>query len=255
MLCSTGGNFYAGTVVGSACAFENTRNLTELTTNLLNHLLGSTTYSLHGESAEQEGSHSTDESTDEHLGVHQVHLEVVHEVGNGGLSGIDGLALDILHHHAGTIHRNLDFLDVRGEESEGRECSRTDGEALTRSSSGISKRVERVSTMTNLFAEFTHLSVTTGVVGNRSVSVGCQRNTQRREHSHSSDTDAVKSVSQTFAGHREVEAVGKAEAEDDSHTDSNHGDAGRNHTRAYTFNNNGGGTRQTSLRNFLGGLV
>ena len=62
-------------------------------------------------------------------------------------------------------------------------------------------------------------------------------------------------MSQTLAGHREVEAVGKAETEDDSHTNGDDGDARRNHTRSYTFNNNGSRTCQTSLRNLLGGLV
>ena len=59
MLGSTGGDFHTTTVVRCACAFQNTCNLAELTTNLLHHLLGSTAYSLHRHTAEQEGSHCT----------------------------------------------------------------------------------------------------------------------------------------------------------------------------------------------------
>ena len=70
MLGSTGGYLYATTIVGCSRTFEDTGNLAELAAHLLNHLLCSTTYSLHRHTTEQEGGHSTYKGTNQHLRVH-----------------------------------------------------------------------------------------------------------------------------------------------------------------------------------------
>ena len=255
MLSGTCGDFYAGAVVGRTLTLQNTGNLTELAAYFLYHLLGGTTDGLHGESAEQEGCHGTDEGTDEHLGVHQVHLEVVHEVGDGSIGSGNHLAFDVLHHHSGTLHGNLNFLDVRCQQCQCREGCRTDGKAFTGSGGGVTQGVKGIGTMAHLFSQLTHLGVTTGIVGNRTVGVGSQGDAQCGEHAHGGNADAVQTVCQTLARHAQVETVGKAEAEDDGHTDGDDGDAGGYHARAYTFYYNSSGTRQSCLRNLLGGLV
>ena len=112
MLGSTRGNFYAGTVVGRGLTLEDTFDLAELTAHFLDHLLGGTAHGFHREAAEQEGGHGTDESAHEDARVHQVHLEVVHEVGDGGLGGGDDLALEVRKCNISPFHRDFYLFDV-----------------------------------------------------------------------------------------------------------------------------------------------
>ena len=80
MLGSLGGDFYTTSVIWSTCTFEDSSNLTELPTNFLNHLLGCTSYGLHCHTAEKECCHCSNECSYQYLWIHQVYLEVVHEV-------------------------------------------------------------------------------------------------------------------------------------------------------------------------------
>ena len=226
MLSGTGGNLNARAIVGSGLALKYSGNLTELAAHFFNHLLGSTAHGLHCKTAEQEGSHGTDECTHQHLRVHQVHLEVVHEVGDGGLGGTDHLALHVGHHHVGTIHGNLDFLDIRGQKCQSGKCGRTDGEALTRSGRGVAKCIQGIGAVAHFLTQLAHLGVTTGIVGNRTVGVGGQCDTQCGEHTHGSDTHAIKSVGQALRRHREVESVGTHIAHQDGHANGDDGNAG-----------------------------
>ena len=89
---------------------------------------------------------------------------------------------------------NLDLFDIGSEQSQGCEGGRANGEALTCSSGGVAKSVERIRAVTYLFAQTTHLCITTSIVGDRTVCISSQRDTQRREHSYSSDTDAIETM-------------------------------------------------------------
>ena len=152
----------------------------------------------------------------------------------------------------GTNHSYLYLFDVRGEERQRRECCRTDGEALTRCCCGVTKSVKGVGTVTHFFAKFTHFGITAGIVGNRSVGVGGEGDTQCGEHSYGSNTNAVKSVGNTLGAHSEVETISTHIAKHDSYADGEYGDAGRNHSCSYTFYYNGSRTGKTCLGDFLG---
>ena len=174
MLSCTGRDFNAASVVGCACTLEDTSYLAELAANLLNHLLGCTTYGLHSHTAEQEGGHSTDEGTNQNLRIHEVYLEEVHEVGDVGISSRDNLALQILHRYIGASHRYLNLLDIRCQQSKCGESGRTDGKTLTCGCCGVAKSIEGIGAVANLLAKTRHFGVTAGIVGNWSISIGGQ---------------------------------------------------------------------------------
>ena len=109
--------------------------------------------------------------------------------------------------------------------------------------------------MAHLFTQSAHLGITTGIVGDRSVGVGGQGDTQRREHTYGSDADAIEAVGQTLRRHREVEAVGKEVTQHNGHANGDDGDAGRDHTRTDTLDDHGGSTCLACLRDLLCGLV
>ena len=55
--------------------------------------------------------------------------------------------------------------------------------------------------------------------------------------------------------HVHLEAIGAKVGQHNSHADSQHGDARRDHSRTNTFNNHRGRTRLSGGRDILGGLV
>ena len=117
------------------------------------------------------------------------------------MRGCNNFAFDILHHHTTTFHCNLDFFNIAGKQGQRCEGCRTNGEALTRRSSGVAQGVEGVCTMAYFLAEFAHLGITTGIVGNRSVGVSGKGDAQRREHTHCSNTYAIEAVGKTCRRH------------------------------------------------------
>ena len=174
VLSGTCGNLYATAIVGRACALKDTGNLLKLSAHLDDHLLGSATHGFHRQTAEQEGGHCTDESAYEDAWIHQVHLEIVHEGGD---------VLDLSEHglhgrvtfggHA--CYGFLDFFNVGSEQGQRRQCSRTNGESLTRSGGRVAQCIEGVGAVAHFLAQFAHLGVTTGIVGNGAVGIGGQR--------------------------------------------------------------------------------
>ena len=221
-LSSLGRDGHAAFVVGFGLAGEDALDFAELAAHLLDHVCGGTTYGVHGQSAEEEGHHRTDEHAREHFGVHQGNVVVAHEVGKRGFADHhrsavgkleDGLA------DAGQTDANL--LHVRGQQSQTREGGRANGKAFAGSGGGVAQRVEGVGSFAYLFAQAAHLGVTAGVVGNGTVGVGSQSDTQRREHAHGCDTDTVEAQ-----GHvAQVEARGKEVGEDDTGYHGNDGDS------------------------------
>lgn len=93
----------------------------ELTTDFLNHFPGCASHGPHCQTAEEECGHGSDECSDEHFRIHKVHLEVVHEVGYGGLSCVDSIAGYVGHGLAHTVHGNLYLLNIRCEQSQSSE--------------------------------------------------------------------------------------------------------------------------------------
>ena len=109
--------------------------------------------------------------------------------------------------------------------------------------------------MAHFLAQFTHLSVTTCVIGDGAVSVGSQRDAQCREHTNSSNTYTIKTMCKAFGRHRKVEAVSAQITHHDSHANRDDRDASRDHTRADTLDDNSSGTSQASLGDLLSRLV
>ncbi len=109
--------------------------------------------------------------------------------------------------------------------------------------------------MANLLTKFTHLGVSSRIVGYRSVCVGSKGDAKCREHSDSGNTDAVKSHGYAACAHREVETVGKQIAEHDGCRDGDNGNHRGNHSRADALYDNSGRTGLRSLRNLLCRLV
>ena len=226
VLGGTCGYLYARTIVGRACTFKYALDLTELSAHLFHHLLGGTSHSLHCESTEQEGGHGADEGTYQHARVHQVHLEVVHEVGYGSVDSVNLLTGQVHDDIARAVHRNLHLLDIGSQQGQGREGGRTNGEALTGSGGGVTKSIECIRTVAHLFTQLTHLSVTACIVGNRTVGIRSQGDTQRREHTHGSNTDTIKTLRQGAGIHVHHKTIGAEITQHDGNTDGDHGDAG-----------------------------
>ena len=196
MLGSTGGDLHATAIVGRARTFEDAGDLLKLTAHLLHHLLGSAAYSLHGHTTEQEGGHGADEGTHDHTGVHEVDLEVVHEVGDGGVGSRDHVSCHVRQGLFRTGHGDLDLLDVGGEKCQGGEGSRADGEALTCGGCRVAQCVEGIRAVAHLLTQSAHLGITAGIVGDGSVGVGGQCDAQCGEHTHGGDTDTIEAMSQ-----------------------------------------------------------
>ena len=258
-----GGDTHAAGVVRLLAALEHIL-VRKLAAHLLHHALGGTTHGVHGKAAEEEGKHGTDEDTEQHLGVHEVHLEELHEVRDGQIHHILGLPRDVElmsiqrvaeaveAERAHAIGRDLDLLDVRSEKRESRESGGTDGEALTGSSRRVAQGIQRIRAGAHALAQVAHLGVAAGVIGDRPVGVRSQGETQGGKHTHGSDTDAVKTHAHAVCR----ECTGRADVSTDgAQHDEDHRPAGGNHAHADTGDNNrrraGGGV----LRDELNGLV
>ena len=103
---------------------------------------------------------------------------------------------------------DFDFFYVGSKECKTREGCGTDCETLTCCRSGVSKSVKHIRTLTDFRIEFTHLSVTSRVVGNRAVSVGGKGYAKSRKHSDCCDTDAVETEAEALGRERKVKTVG-----------------------------------------------
>ena len=155
----------------------------------------------------------------------------------------------------GSGHGNLDLLYVRGQQGQRREGCRTDGKALTGSSSGVAEGIEGIGTVAHLLAELAHLCISSRIVGDRTVGIGSQRDTQGGEHTDSSDTDTIEALTDGSGTHGEVEAIGKQVTQHDGYSDGHHWHTGADHARANTLDDDCCRTRLAGFGNTLGGLV
>ena len=90
----------------------------------------------------------------------------------------------------------LDFLYIRCKESQTGEGSRTDCKALSCCGSSVSKSIKNVCTLAHLRVKLAHLGITAGIVSDRAVCVCCKGDTECRKHTHSGDTDTVKTCTE-----------------------------------------------------------
>ena len=208
---SFGGDGDAGLVVRLLGSGENAGSLSELTTDFFDHVVCCTTDGLHGERGEQEGQHTADEDTGDDRSVGQA--------------------------DAG----KADGLRVGGEQSQGGQSGRTDGEALADSGGGVADGVELVSDLTDMRVEFGHFCDTAGVVGNGAVGVDRNGDTGGGQHTDSGKSDAVKAC-------RRI-------GDEDADGDEQQRDGGGFHTDSKAGDDVGGRTGLGLLGDLLNGFV
>src|SRR5690554_7855840 len=107
------------------------------------------------------------------------------------------------------------FLKVRSQKRQSSQSGTTNGKTLTGSGSRVPQRIERIGTLTHLGTQGTHLSISAGIVGNGTVSVGGQGNAQGREHAHRRNTNSVKAYIKT--AHIEFKTGSKGKGERNGH--------------------------------------
>ena len=182
MLSSLRRYLHTTLVIRCTCSLKYSCNGAELTSDLNHHLTGSTSYSLHGQTTEQECRHSTNKGTDQHLWIHQCHLEELHKVWHSGIRRIESIAgsiKELLTFVESTYHGNLYFLYIRSKQCQRSQCCRTYSKALTRGCRCVTKSIESIRTMTYLFTKTTHLCIATCIVSYRSISIGSKCDSER----------------------------------------------------------------------------
>src|SRR5574344_450065 len=144
----------------------------ELTTYLFNQCLCSTADGAHRKATEEKCGHGTDEDTNQNNRIHQIDLEIIHEIYHRSLGCIQCMAICHLHYIlADTYHANFDFFDIRSKQCQCGESSGTDSKSLACGCRCIAKCIESVGALTDFFAKFAHFCVTTSIVGDRTVSI------------------------------------------------------------------------------------
>ena len=153
---------------------------------------------------------------------------------------------------------DANLLDIRGQQREGRQGRRTDGEAFARGGRGVTQSIEGVGAPADLGAETAHLGVAARIVGDGAVGVGGEGDAQRRKHAHGGDTDAVKSQRHILRSHHvlHVEADGAEIGQNDRHTDGYDGNGRGDHARTDPGDDDRGRSRLGAsgdlLRRFVG---
>ena len=216
-----GGDAHAGSVVRALLAFQDTRYLAELPAHLNHHFGSGAPHGLHGESAEQEGHHGAHEYAHQHLGVHQGDVVHLYNVRNAGVHGVYRASANLQDMASHMLQANLEFLDVGSQESQGSKRGGTDGKALAGSGRGVAQGIQHVGLFAHGRIQFAHLRVAAGIVCNGAVSICGQGDSQRREHAHRRDGDAVQAQAQGLCGEHEVR--GKAIGQEDGGANGDYG--------------------------------
>ena len=203
MLRTLGGDSYAACVVRIGLTFEDTFDRLELPTHFLYHLLRRTAHRVHRQTAEEERHHRADEDTYQHDRVHQVDVIRIHEIYQTCFRRL----YPVRQRFACTDERYLDLFDIRCQERQRREGGTTDSKTFSGRSRGVAEGIECIRALTNLCRQTTHLCVTAGVVGDRTVSVRSQGDSQGREHTYRRDTDTVQTHTQVRRAELYMEAV------------------------------------------------
>ena len=159
-----------------------------------------------------------------------------------------------------TNESDTNFFDVGSEERERGERCGTDGKAFARCRRRVPERVERVRAFAHLRVKTGHFGVPAGVVGDGTVSVRRERDSERGEHPDRRDADPVETETERFCrediGERYAFDQAEAARREDKRkhnrdNDRNHGNAGGKHPDADTGNDNRRGTGFRGFRDAL----
>ena len=140
MLCSPGGNLYASGIIRFCFSFQNTFDFTELTTYFFNHVSGCTSYRIHGQTAEKESHHTSNEHAGKYFRIHQGNIIIHHKVSETGFMdrNLDS-AWKIKNRISQTFQPDTDFFNVRGEQSQSGQSCRTNGKSFACGCSCVSQ--------------------------------------------------------------------------------------------------------------------
>ena len=215
---SVGGDGNAGLVIGSVSSLDEGN----LSADFSDHVLGGFTDGAHGEGGEGVGEHGTDEETGEGEGLEDVDfvgISVSEDTFRvGGLSNTG---------HEGT------------EESEGDEAGGANGETLTDSGGGVASGIEGVGGSSDVGVEVGHLSDSTGVVGDGTVSVNGEGNGEAAEHADGGKGNSVHSS--------------PVEGEEDGDGEAHNGDDVGHVSKSESLDDVGGSIVVASFSELLGG--
>ena len=104
------------------------------------------------------------------------------DLGGLGFAVVDGLRGDL----------RLHDLHIGSEERESGQRSGANRETFTRSRGRVSERIEHIGAFAHEWFLSGHLGVTAGIIRDRTISIGGERDTESREHTDSGDADSVK---------------------------------------------------------------
>ena len=185
-----GGNTDAGCVVGLRGAFENAGNLTELTANLFDHLVGRFGDRVHRHGGEGEGKHAADQKTDDHIGGENIDA--------------DGFKIDL--------------VGVGDKQRESCERGGADGKTLAHGGRGVADGVEFIRDLTHMGIQAAHLGDTAGVVGDGPVGVHRDRDAGGGQHADGGQSDTVEIIGNTIGD------IDPDADQDDGHPGAHHAD-------------------------------
>ena len=246
-------DLHATCIIGSRLSLQDTFDFAELTAHLIHHALCGTSHGVHRQPAEQEGHHGPDKRTDQYVRIHQRYLEVIHHIQNIGLfDRFDGSIGQFHSRLSDMLHTDLNLLDIRSQQSQCRQRCRPDGKTFTGRRRRITQSIECIGTFTYFRIETAHLGISSGVVGDRPVSIGSQRNTQRRQHTDRCYTDSIESLADVAGRDHilHIESCRTQIRENDRYGNRHHRNRGRDHSHTDTRNDHRCRTRLGALRDF-----
>ena len=155
------------------------------------------------------------------------------------------------------LQSDADLFEVGGEQCQGGEGRRADGEALPRGGCGVAQRIERVGAAAHLGPQPAHFGVAARIVGDRAVGVGRERDAQRREHPDGGDAYAVKPHGDSVRRHHgvHVEADGAEVGQDDRRPDGDYGHGRGDHADAHAGDDDRCRPRLGAFGDPAGGLI
>ncbi len=155
---------YACLVVRICLTFKKAWDCTELTAYFFDHLVCCLGNRLHCKCREEERKHTTYKEADCNVGIEDVNTDIV----------------------------DANSLSIRYKQSQSCEGCGTDSETFTHSSGCVTDSVQLICDFTNRIIKAAHFSNTTGVVGDRTVSVNSNGDACCGEHTYGCKSDTIK---------------------------------------------------------------
>jgi len=153
-----------------------------LSLDLLDHLLGSISNSLHGQGREPVWEHGSEEKSSEGEWLKDVYIE-------------DVLWLEASSESGSTISHgrdsNIDTCNKGSKESKSNKASRSNGESLSNSSGGVTSGIKSVSVVSDSFVKVAHLSNTSSIVRDWTISIDGKSNWEASKHSNGSKGNSI----------------------------------------------------------------